>query len=204
MSEPIYGNTPPFLGAKNGTVEKTDDADVLVYGVPWEGAVTWGDYTGCELGPKVMRLASGRYSGYLPELDHIDVFEHLQLADLGDVDVVPADVGETMRRIQAFAKGVWESGKFPLALGGDHGITYPIVAGLAEQYLIKKLAFSIWMLIMTTCPITRVKSMPDQRPLRDCMSMKVFVMRACFTLVFMDHVTSQKQGNTPKKRVQRR
>lgn len=139
MSKPIYGNTPPFLGAKNGTIEKTEDADVLVYGVPWEGAVTWGDYTGCELGPKVMRLSSARYSGYLPELDHIDVFSHLQLADLGDVDVVPADVDESMRRIQAFAKDVWKTNKFPLALGGDHGITYPIIAGLAEQYPDKKI-----------------------------------------------------------------
>lgn len=139
MTEPIYGNTPPFLGAKNGTVEQIQDADVLIYGVPWEGAVTWGDYTGCELGPKVMRLSSGRYSGYLPELNHIDVFEHLKLADLGDIDVVPADVGETMKRIQTFAKGVWEKDAFPIALGGDHGITYPILAGLAEQHPDKKI-----------------------------------------------------------------
>ncbi|WP_368503139.1 agmatinase family protein [Alkalihalophilus sp. As8PL] len=133
MSENIYGNTPPFLGAINGTTESTEDSDVLIYGVPWEGAVTWGDYTGCELGPKVMRLCSGRYSGYLPELDHIDVFEHLKLADMGDVDVVPADVVETMNRIESFAGKMWESGKFPLALGGDHGITYPIVKALTER-----------------------------------------------------------------------
>lgn len=133
MTEMLYGNTPPFLGAKNGTTESTDDADVLVYGVPWEGAVTWGYYTGCELGPKVMRICSARYSGYLPELDHIDVFEHLQLADMGDVDVVPADVVETMNRIESFSGAIWDTGKFPLALGGDHGITYPIVKALTER-----------------------------------------------------------------------
>ncbi|OLS38985.1 agmatinase [Alkalihalophilus pseudofirmus] len=133
MTENIYGNTPPFLGAINGTTESTEDSDVLIYGVPWEGAVTWGDYTGCELGPKVMRLCSGRYSGYLPELDHIDVFEHLKLADMGDVDVVPADVIETMNRVESFAGDMWDSGKFPLALGGDHGITYPIVKALTER-----------------------------------------------------------------------
>ncbi|MDQ0207003.1 agmatinase family protein [Alkalicoccobacillus murimartini] len=134
----LYGNTPPFLGAINGTTDSIEKADVLIYGVPWEGAVTWGDYTGCELGPKVMRLCSGRYSGYLPELDHLDVFEHLTLADLGDVDVVPADVDETMNRIAAFAKDVWKTNKFPIALGGDHGITYPIVQGLTEAHPGKK------------------------------------------------------------------
>lgn len=135
MSEQtIYGNTPCFLGGIN--IAKEDSAekvDAVVYGVPWEGAVTWGDYTGCELGPKVMRLCSARYTGYLPELDHIDVFEHMSIGDLGDVDIVPSDVVETMNRIESFADKVWGTGKFPIALGGDHGITYPIVKALEKR-----------------------------------------------------------------------
>lgn len=134
MPENIYGNTPCFLGAKNLSNKQIDnDVDAVIYGVPWEGAVTWGDFTGCELGPKVMRLCSARYSGYLPELDHIDVFDHLTLGDLGDVGVIPADVSETLKRTEAFAKQVWDSGKFAIALGGDHGITYPILKALAEK-----------------------------------------------------------------------
>ncbi|KAB7708152.1 agmatinase [Bacillus aerolatus] len=134
MSNNIYGNTPCFLGAKNISKDKaTNDVDAIVYGIPWEGAVTWGDYTGCELGPKVMRLCSGRYSGYLPELDHIDVFEHIKLGDAGDIDVVPADVDETMRRITEFTGNLWKSGKFLIGLGGDHGVTFPIVKALTDQ-----------------------------------------------------------------------
>lgn len=130
----IYGNTPCFLGAKNISGDKnTEGLNVTVYGVPWEGAVTWGDYTGCELGPKVMRLVSARYTGYLPEIDHLDVFEHLKLGDMGDVDIVPADVEETMRRIEDFASRIWDSGTFAVALGGDHGITFPIVKALAQK-----------------------------------------------------------------------
>ncbi|KYG27966.1 agmatinase family protein [Priestia endophytica] len=135
----IYGNTPPFLGAKNVSTGKgIEETDVLIYGVPWEGAVTWGDYTGCELGPKVIRLSSARYSGYLPELNHIDVFGHLSLGDMGDVDVVPASVEETMERIETFSKRVWEENKFPVAFGGDHGITYPIMKALTETQQGKK------------------------------------------------------------------
>ena len=130
----IYGNTPCMLGAKNLTKTKDySEVDALIYGVPWEGAVTWGDYTGCELGPKVMRLCSGRYSGYLPELNHMDVFEHVRLGDLGDIDIVPADVDETMTRISNFTAPLWETGKFIIGLGGDHGVTYPIVRSLAQQ-----------------------------------------------------------------------
>lgn len=136
ISEIIYGNTPCFLGAKKTRIddkESMKEQDVLVYGVPWEGGVTWGDYTGCELAPKVIRLNSARYSGYLPELNHIDVLEHLKLGDLGDIDVAPADTGETMNRIEKFAGTVWETGKFPVAFGGDHGITYPIIKALGKK-----------------------------------------------------------------------
>jgi agmatinase len=135
INEKIYGNTPCFLGGKKVSLKDTsvEDLDVLIYGVPWEGAVTWGDYTGCELAPKVIRLNSARYSGYLPELNHIDVLSHYKLGDLGDVDVVPADTIETMNRIESFSSKVWKTGKFPVAFGGDHGITYPIVKSLSEE-----------------------------------------------------------------------
>lgn len=133
--EMIYGNTPCFLGGKKVSLEddSVKDRDVLIYGVPWEGSVTWGDYTGCELGPKVIRINSARYSGYLPELNHMDVKEHYSFGDLGDVDVVPADTRDTMRRIEKFASKVWKIDKFPVAFGGDHGITYPIVKALSEE-----------------------------------------------------------------------
>ncbi|OZU88832.1 agmatinase [Virgibacillus indicus] len=133
--EKLYGNTPCFMGGKKVKLSdgSANDRDVLIYGVPWEGSVTWGDYTGCELGPKVIRLNSARYSGYLPELNHMDVLSHYKIGDLGDVDVVPADTIETMNRIQNFAGDVWKTGKFPVAFGGDHGITYPIVKALSEE-----------------------------------------------------------------------
>ncbi|GKV57242.1 agmatinase [Sporosarcina sp. NCCP-2222] len=130
----IYGNTPCMLSGKNISANKNfEDVDVIVYGIPWEGAVTWGDYTGCELGPKVMRLCSARYSGYLPEINDMDVFEHVRIGDAGDIDVVPANVDETMNRITAFTSELWKSGKFVIGLGGDHGVTYPIVRALTEQ-----------------------------------------------------------------------
>ncbi|SDN46730.1 agmatinase family protein [Alkalicoccus daliensis] len=134
MAKNIYGNTPCFLNSINLVEEphRENEMDVVVYGVPWEGAVTWGDFTGCELGPKVIRLSSGRYSGYLPELDHIDVFSHLKMGDKGDVAVTPAEPEETMEKIRSFAKDIWKGNSFPIAFGGDHGITYPIIEGLIE------------------------------------------------------------------------
>ncbi|RSL35186.1 agmatinase [Salibacterium salarium] len=134
MTEYVYGNTPCFLHSKKINDTNHEHVDAVVYGVPWEGGVTWGDYTSCELGPKSMRLASGRYSGFLPELDAIDVFEHLTLGDLGDVTINWNDPEETMERITDFTKNhLWNNDVFPIGLGGDHSITYPIIKGLVEQ-----------------------------------------------------------------------
>ncbi|PTM58697.1 agmatinase family protein [Desmospora activa] len=135
----VYGNTPCFLnGEKIRPRTPLHHLDAVVYGIPFEGGVTWGDYTGCELGPKVMRLASKRYSGFLPELDGIDVFQHLKLGDLGDIPVNPNDSTETMNRITSFTKSnLWDHNVFPIGLGGDHSVTYPIVKGLIEARNVK-------------------------------------------------------------------
>lgn len=50
MKNNIYGNVPCFLNSKNLNQTNTLDTDVIVYGAPFEGESTWGDYTGVELG----------------------------------------------------------------------------------------------------------------------------------------------------------
>ena len=134
MKNNIYGNVPCFLGAKNLVKDTKDgyDTDVIVYGIPFEGESTWGDYTGVELGPKQIRLSSARYSGYLPELNHVDVLEHLSLGDVGDVPVIAHDNKATFDNIEDFAKKLWETKKFLVGLGGEHGVTYPILKALGK------------------------------------------------------------------------
>ncbi|MFB5661044.1 agmatinase family protein [Alteribacillus sp. HJP-4] len=130
----VYGNTPCFLNSKKVAAKNAGQVDAVVYGVPWEGGVTWGNYTSCELGPKSMRLSSGRYSGFLPELDGIDVFEHLSLGDIGDITINWNNSEETMEWITEFTrKNLWSHNVFPIGLGGDHSITYPIIRGLVEE-----------------------------------------------------------------------
>ena len=72
-----------------------------------KGESTWGDYTGVELGPKQIRLSSARYSQYLPELNHIDISEHLSMGDVGDVPFVAHD--NSYDNITDFTKKLWES-----------------------------------------------------------------------------------------------
>ncbi len=105
---------------------------MVFLGVPWEGALTWGGYSGCELAAKAVRHASARYHGYLPEYDLV-VHDHLRLGDLGDLAVVPGDPLATMTAIRAATRQVLQAGAKPVFFGGDHSYTPEVVAALAES-----------------------------------------------------------------------
>lgn len=130
----IYQGVPTFLSS-----DSVRDAaglagyDAAIVGVPWEGPVTWGGPSGCELAPKTVREASLRYGGYLPEFDY-DLFDYIKVCDFGDVAVVPGDGGETNRHIRDKVSAVLGHGATPIIFGGDHSITVPAVEALAQAH----------------------------------------------------------------------
>ncbi|GFO62924.1 agmatinase family protein [Geomonas paludis] len=129
----VYGDTPSFLGVPVLDPRNLPGGcDVIVAGVPWEGTVTWGSFSSCELAPRSIRHASARYGGFLPEYE-IDLFDHLQLGDMGDVPVNPNDPGETMANVHKAMLAVYRSRSIPFVLGGDHSFTPEIVKALGES-----------------------------------------------------------------------
>ncbi|MBJ6752830.1 agmatinase family protein [Geomonas anaerohicana] len=128
----VYGDTPSFLGVPVLDPRNLPKGcDVIVAGVPWEGTVTWGSFSSCELAPRSIRHASARYGGFLPEYE-IDLFDHLQLGDMGDVTVNPNDPVETMANVHKAMLEVYRSRSIPFVLGGDHSFTPEIVKALGE------------------------------------------------------------------------
>ena len=101
-----------LLNSKNLTSTDNLDTDVIIYGAPFEGESTWGDYTGVELGPKQIRVCSARYSQYLPELNHIDISEHLTMGDVGDVPFVAHNNQQSYENIEKFTKSYGKARNF--------------------------------------------------------------------------------------------
>ncbi|MFX0195078.1 MAG: agmatinase family protein [Candidatus Hodarchaeota archaeon] len=129
----IYGDTPSFLGCDIiRSKEEAQGFDVAVIGVPWEGTITWGGYSGCELAPKAIRHAAARYGGFLPEYE-INLFDYLTIGDFGDVRVNPCDPEETMKMVEVKAGEIYRGNAIPIALGGDHSFTPEIVKALCEH-----------------------------------------------------------------------
>ena len=129
----VYGDVPGFLRSPViRDPEGLKGFGFVVFGVPWEGTLTWGGQTGCELAPRTIRQASARYGGYIPEFD-INVLDRIKICDYGDVDVLWGSVDVTFDRTRMKVKQILDSGASPIALGGDHSITYPILAAFGEH-----------------------------------------------------------------------
>jgi guanidinopropionase len=137
----LYGDVPTFLGlprldASPSTGEFPDSlakTDAVIFGVPWEGALTWGSYNGCEYAPREIRKASLRYGSWMPEHD-VDFTDRLRVADAGDVAVDLTSVQAGFGRARRLVEQVVKAGATPIALGGDHSITIPLVEGLGQRY----------------------------------------------------------------------
>lgn len=129
----VYGDTPTFLGVPKMDLNGLPSGlDAVVVGVPWEGTITWGTFTGCELAPRTIRHCSARYGGFLPEYE-INLFDHLRLGDAGDVTVEPNSPSETMERVAGAMEKIYAAGSIPVVMGGDHSFTPEVIRALTRQ-----------------------------------------------------------------------
>lgn len=130
----IYSGVPSFLNLSVIEAdEELKEVDVAVLGVPWEGGCTIGGYSSCTDGPKSIRTASIRYTGYLPEFD-VDFLEHLSAADYGDVAVQNGNYDFTFQSIREKYGKMLDAGNIPVVFGGDHGIAYPMISEVAKRH----------------------------------------------------------------------
>ena len=130
----IYSGVPTFLNLP--VLENKQDLaqmDVAVMGVPWEGGCTIGGYSSCTDGPKSIRSASIRYTGYLPDFD-LDCFSQLKAGDYGDIAVQNGNYEFTFGEIRKKVGEIYDAGAVPIILGGDHGIAYHTISELAKRH----------------------------------------------------------------------
>ncbi len=61
-------------------------------------------------------------------------FDHLQVADIGDVPINTFDLKKTVDIITAFYNDVLSHNAIPLTLGGDHTLTWPILRAMKAKH----------------------------------------------------------------------
>lgn len=105
-------------------------AEIGVIGVPWDAGTT--NRPGARHGPRAVRDASTMIR-MVNGATSAAPFHTARIADLGDVAVNPADLGETMERITGAVGALKAAGVVPLVVGGDHLTSLPVLRALATN-----------------------------------------------------------------------
>ena len=64
----------------------------------------------------------------------VDPYEKHRIADYGDISTTPFSIEETFKRIEDGIDELMKHDVAPVAVGGDHGITYPILKSVARKH----------------------------------------------------------------------
>jgi agmatinase len=134
-----FAGIPSFLGSAICTDLDRLDADIAVLGAPTDEGSPF--MPGSRFGARSIREHSLRFvtdgHGYYDPQARRRFLEREmvggRIADVGDADVLPTNVVDTFANITALTRKVVDRGALPVALGGDHAITYPVVRAFEGQ-----------------------------------------------------------------------
>lgn len=114
------------------------DADMAVLGVPYDEGSPF--LAGSRMGPRQLREHSMRFGASGNLFDPVSGRTYLErelgqdrIIDIGDADIVPSRADVTFEGLTETVRGLLEHGLFPVVLGGDHTISYPVVRAYTEE-----------------------------------------------------------------------
>lgn len=128
--EMTYGGALSFL--RRRYTRDLAGVDVAVSGVPYDSAVT--NRPGARLGPRAIRAASVQLAELKAFPFGFDPFDTLAVTDYGDCFIDPHHPETVVETVESHIDGILDAGVFPLTLGGDHFIAYPILRAVAKRH----------------------------------------------------------------------
>lgn len=115
-----------FIGAKSSY----EDSQAVILGIPMDYTVSYRP--GARSGPLAIRnvsIALEEYSIYQERS-----LEEIRYCDLGDLGLPFGNVSASLDMIEKATDCLLEDKKFPIFLGGEHLVTYPIIKSFASKY----------------------------------------------------------------------
>ncbi|ELK49009.1 agmatinase [Halobacillus sp. BAB-2008] len=107
-----------------------EEADAVIYGMPMDWTVSFRP--GSRFGPNRIREASIGLEEYSPYLDkHL---EEVRYHDKGDMLLPFGNPARSLDIIEGFMDDLLERGKYPLGLGGEHLVTWPVIKAMYKKY----------------------------------------------------------------------
>ncbi|EEE38911.1 agmatinase [Rhodobacteraceae bacterium KLH11] len=135
-NQPIGGNDLARFSGPNTFMRLPQAAsleglDVAVLGVPMDIGTSWR--SGTRFGPKQIRSESAMIRPY-NMANAAAPFDNLQIADIGDLAINTFSLADSLKIIKDSYDGILAQGVTPVAMGGDHSITLPILRAMAAKH----------------------------------------------------------------------
>jgi guanidinopropionase len=121
---PRFAGMPTFMRLP---VAAPGEVDIALAGVPFDGGTT--NRPCARHGPREIR----NQSSLIRRVHHvtgISPYDLVRVADCGDSPINPIDLADALKRIESFFAELRRAGAVPIAAGGDHLISLPILRGL--------------------------------------------------------------------------
>ncbi len=126
---------PRFAGistfARLPHIQSLEGVNVAIFGVPFDGGTSFRP--GARFGPQGIRQGSRLLRSFNYALE-VEPFDVLSVIDYGDLAVVPSSIEDTYSLVESAAAVFYDNDVFPLAMGGDHSISLPLLRACARKY----------------------------------------------------------------------
>ncbi len=136
FNQPISGNDLARFSGPNTFMrlpqaESLAALDVAVLGIPMDIGTSWR--SGTRFGPKHIRSESAMIRPY-NMATYAAPFDSLQIADIGDLAINTFSLAESLKIIKESYDAILAQQVIPVAMGGDHSITLPILRAIANRH----------------------------------------------------------------------
>ena len=128
MSTPRFADVATFF--RLPIIKNLNQLDYCICGVPWDGGTT--NRPGARHGPREVRNSSSLIRSYHP-VSLKSPYNKYNIADIGDCPVNPADLQDSLTKIENYYSEIKKSNVIPLSIGGDHLVSLPILRALAKK-----------------------------------------------------------------------
>lgn len=105
--------------------------DVAIVGAPFDGGTSYRP--GARMGPREIRSQSSLIRTWSYFLK-VHPFARMKVVDYGDFDVPPVGIEPAFEVIERGASAIHAAGATPLAVGGDHSISLPLLRAAAKAH----------------------------------------------------------------------
>lgn len=109
---------------------KLEESKAVIYGMPMDWTASFRP--GSRFGPARIREVSLGLEEYSPYMDR--VLEDIKFYDAGDIPLPFGNPQKSIDIIEKYVSEILDAGKFPLGIGGEHLVSWPIFSALHHKY----------------------------------------------------------------------